>query len=246
MDNLLVRHVSRNQERCTLIPWQFPWLWGDSPGVPCHAQHILWEQPAPPGSGEMCSPTPLECWGLHLFSNQGKTQGKVHGTCSQVPLFPFPPKIKSRTVTSYILSHPPELFSEVKNSKMGNLWKYNCFLYTAAHGSLEKVTEQSQGIPMCRVFTPGVNRTDFLGQDRQTLIHWMAESACDLKKTILPSMTSSKQSRGVWHPPELVPVQIRETQTPITSLLHLGEDPSTPPPLLQPFGTPKSVYLGNE
>lgn len=40
-------------------------------------------------------PTSLDCWGLHHFGNQGKTQVELSGKYSQVPLFPLPLKCKA-------------------------------------------------------------------------------------------------------------------------------------------------------
>lgn len=137
MHNLLLRHVSRNQERCTL-----------SPGNPASSEQTAQVLLAMPNhSLEAACPT--RTWRDVLSNTTGmlrapplqqprKNSGEDEWNIQPGDLIPFSPKIKSWTVTSYILLHPQELFSEVKKSKMGNLWSYNCLPCTVTHGSLEK------------------------------------------------------------------------------------------------------------
>lgn len=93
-DNILPRHDTGHQERCALTRWCMTLVPGIASlalpsygsSLPCLevGRHVL-----------STVPTPLGCWGLHLFGNQGKTQRELNGKYSQVPLFPLPLKCKA-------------------------------------------------------------------------------------------------------------------------------------------------------
>lgn len=167
--------------------------------LPCST--ILRKQPALTGSGEMCSPQPQLHWvGAPPLQQPRKDSWEGEWNTEPGALTPFSPKIKSWTVTSYFLLHPPELFFAVKKSKMGNVWNYNCFPYTAAHGSLEKSYRAKLRDTCVHGAYPWgmVNRTDVFGTSKtlaNTSPEWMnSECVCDFKKITLPSVTSSKWS----------------------------------------------------